>query len=74
MVSTALWAQAPEAAKILESFEAARPKPADMEIYQLDWEESLADAQKRALAEDRPIFFVWVTNITGPDEFFSGHC
>ena len=53
---------------------AAYPSKKELAVYSLDWEPTLAAARKRAAAEQRPIFFIVVTNYTGPTNFFSGHC
>ena len=53
---------------------AAYPSKKELAVYSLDWEPTLAAARKRAAAEQRPIFFIVVTNFTGPTNFFSGHC
>ena len=50
------------------------PSRRELAIYSLDWEPTLAAARARAAREQRPVFFVMVTNFTGPTNFFSGHC
>jgi len=64
-----------QGAKTLEKHvQAAYPSKKELAVYSLDWEPTLAAARKRAKAEQRPIFFIVVTNYTGPTNFFSGHC
>jgi hypothetical protein len=55
-------------------FKAARPTDDQLRFYSFDWAKDLADAKVRAAKEKRPIFFIAVTNISGPDIFFTGHC
>ena len=70
------WAQAqdPTASRILDKVKDARPAHEDMGFYRLDWARSLPEAKRRARKESRPILFIWLTNKTGPTDFFSGHC
>lgn len=68
------WAQDAAVPRILEKLEKARPADADMGFYRLDWSGSLTDAKRRARKEGRPILFIWLTNKTGPTDFFTGHC
>lgn len=67
-------AQDAAVARILDKLEKARPAAADMGFYRLDWARSLTEAKRRARKEGRPILFIWLTNKTGPTDFFSGHC
>ncbi|NRA97520.1 MAG: hypothetical protein HRU14_15090 [Planctomycetes bacterium] len=67
-------AQDAAVARILDKVEKARPADADMGFYRLDWSRSLTDAKRRARKEGRPILFIWLTNKSGPTNFFSGHC
>ena len=67
-------AQDPEFAAIEKRAKAARPSDDDLAFYSLNWAPSLKDARERAAKEKRPIFFIAVTNITGPDDVYSGHC
>ena len=69
-----LLAQDPSAARILEKAAAARPTDEALAFYRHDWAPSLKEAKARAAAENRPVFFVAVTNISGPDDVFTGHC
>lgn len=62
------------AQEIEQQFQANYPSQKELAIYTLDWETSLAAAKQRAKKENRPIFFIVVTNYTGPTNFFSGHC
>ena len=74
LLAFALLAQDADVRRIMERAAAARPADADLAFYSLDWAPSLKDAKARAAKEGRPVFFVWVTNISGPDNFFTGHC
>ena len=58
----------------LDRYSSFRPSPATLRFYQHDWAMSLAEARSRARKERRPIFFVAITNISGPTNFFTGHC
>jgi len=60
--------------RIVRSFERVRPTDSDLAFYSLDWVDTLADARARARVEKRPVFFIWLTNKSGPTNFFSGHC
>ncbi len=60
--------------QILAEYQAALPTKRALSFYSLDWAEDLAAAKQRALQEKRPIFFILVTNYSGPADFFSGHC
>jgi len=64
-----------EGAQLIEQqVRAAYPSKKELAVYSLDWEPTLAAARKRAQVEQRPIFFIVVTNYSGPTNFFSGHC
>jgi len=67
-------AQDKSAEEILRRTEAARPSLTEMAVYQHDWSATLSQATKRAAREKRPIFFIGNTNISGPTNFYSGHC
>jgi hypothetical protein len=67
-------AQDPEVRKIRERFEAAKPSPEKLAIFSLDWAPSLTEAKARARKEGRPIFFIWLSNISASTNFFGGHC
>lgn len=67
-------AQDPQVKMIRERFAAARPTAQQLAFYSLDWAPSLAEAKARARREGRPILFIWLTNISAPTDFFSGHC
>ncbi len=70
----ALYAQDNDVLKILDKVKAARPSDADLSFYSLDWAPTLKEAKARGAKEGRPVFFVWVTNISAHDDFFTGHC
>lgn len=71
----ATFAPTPAGAQEIERYaEASYPASKELAIYSLDWEPTLAAARARARAEQRPIFFIMVTNYSGPTNFYSGHC
>ena len=72
--TTRLLALDPEVQKILDRHEAARPTDQSLAFYGLDWAPSLPEAKARAKKEGRPIFFIWLTNISASTSFFTGHC
>ena len=74
LLALALFAQDADVRKILDRAKEARPTEAELAFYSLDWAPTLKEAKARAAKEGRPIFFVWVTNITGADRFYTGHC
>ena len=55
-------------------FTAALPTRAQLAFFTLDWATDLAAAQARAKKESRPVFFVFITNISAATNFFVGHC
>ena len=63
-----------ELAAFSKRFQAAQPPGRQQAIWKLDWEDHLATALARAKRERRPVLFIFVTNITGPSNFASGHC
>lgn|GEM_PF-5007282 len=65
----------PQGAQTIERYaKAGYPASKELAIYSLDWEPTLAAARTRARREQRPIFFIMVTNFSGPTNFYSGHC
>ncbi len=60
--------------RITKKAQAAKPTDDDLAFYSLNWAPTLKDARERAAKEKRPIFVIAVTNITGPDNVFTGHC
>jgi hypothetical protein len=74
LFALALPAQDAEVRRILDRAAEAKPTEAELAFYSLDWAPSLKEAKARAAKEGRPVFFVWVTNISGADRFFTGHC
>ena len=74
VVAPQLPAQETQVRQIRERFAAARPSAQSLAFYSLDWAPSLAEAKARARREGRPILFIWLTNISAPTDFFSGHC
>ncbi len=63
-----------EEARLLARYRECRPSDDSLRFYRLDWAADLAAAKARAAKERRPVFFIAVTNISGPDTFFTGHC
>lgn len=55
-------------------FVAARPTGAALAFYTMDWAPDLSSAQARAKKEKRPVFFIFVTNISAATNFYVGHC
>ncbi|MEC9001734.1 MAG: hypothetical protein VX644_00055 [Planctomycetota bacterium] len=69
------FAATPQGAQAIERYaKAGYPASKELAIYSLDWEPTLAAARVRARREQRPIFFIMVTNFSGPTNFYSGHC
>jgi hypothetical protein len=64
----------PVVARILDGYEAARPTEKALAFFRMDWAPSLAEATARARKERRPVFFIYVTNITAGQNFVGGHC
>jgi hypothetical protein len=58
--------------RVLDKFQAVRPRAADLALYELDWMPTLKAAKERAAEEGRPIFLVVVRNSFG--DLRSGHC
>ncbi len=73
LYATFFFGQDKSAQSILERFEAAKPTPDQLAFYGLDWSPTLAAAKEQATREQRPIVFLWITNITAGCDFFSGH-
>ena len=63
-----------ELAGFSKRFQAAQPPGRQQAIWKLDWEDHLSTALARAKRERRPVLFIFVTNITGPSNFGTGHC
>ena len=57
---------------VLDRYADFRPAAKDLVMYQIDWAPSLAEAQKRALQEKRPVFLVIIHAQYG--DLTSGHC
>jgi len=71
----ASFAATPQGAQAIERYaKAGYPASKELAVYSLDWEPTLAAARVRARREQRPIFFIMVTNFSGPTNFYSGHC
>lgn len=64
----------PAVARILDKYEAAKPTEKALAFFSMDWAPSLTEATARARKERRPIFFIYVTNITAGQNFVGGHC
>tara|TARA_Y100000758_G_scaffold201625_1_gene144012 strand:- start:24 stop:272 length:249 start_codon:yes stop_codon:yes gene_type:complete len=52
---------------VLDRYADFRPAAKDLVMYQIDWAPSLAEAQKRALREKRPVFLVIIHAQYGDD-------
>ena len=63
-----------ETARILRKYEALRPSDKDLAVYRLNWTHPFDEAVSRGEREGRPIFVMYVTNITAGTNFFTGHC
>ena len=73
LAATTVSGQNDEARAILEKAQAAKPGPEKLRFFDLDWAANLAQAKQRAREEQRPIVFLWITNITAGCDFFTGH-
>lgn len=60
--------------QIVRRYEAALPARESLAFFTLDWTADLAEARERAQREQRPIFFIYVTNISADTNFYGGHC
>ena len=69
-----LLAQEGETDRILKKVREARPSDDALAIYRHDWAPTWEEARGRAAKEGRPIFLVVNTNISGPTNFYTGHC
>ena len=70
----ALCSQETDVQKVLDRVKAAKPSESDLAFYSLAWAPTLKEAKERGAKEGRPVFFVWVTNISAHDDFYTGHC
>lgn len=73
LAASTVMGQDASAKTIMEQAHAAKPRPENLRFYDLDWASNLAQARQRAQQENRPIVFLWVTNITAGCDFFTGH-
>lgn len=64
----------PATARVLEKVRAARPSDDALAVYRHDWAPTWEEARARSRKEKRPILLVVNTNITGPTNFYTGHC
>lgn len=69
-----LRAQDDDVERIRRRYRELSPTGEDLRFYRHDWVRSLDEALRRAEQERRPIFLLAITNISGPTDFFSGHC
>lgn len=60
--------------RILEEYKKLKPTDAELAYYAHDWAPDLKTAKERAAKEGRPVFLLHVTNISGPDDVYTGHC
>ena len=72
LAATLAPAQDNKVQSVLDRYADFRPAAKDLAMYQLDWAPSLAEAQKRALREKRPVFLVIIHAQYG--DLTSGHC
>lgn len=73
-LSSLCLAQNREVEAVKDQYARALPSEKQLAFYSLDWSTDLASAKSRAAKEQRPIFFIYITNITAQTNFFSGHC
>jgi len=57
---------------VLEKYRSVRPVERELPMYSLDWASTLEEARAKAAREQRPIFFLIVTNSYG--NIYTGHC
>ena len=74
LCALALLAQEGETDRILRKVREARPSDDALAIYRHDWAPTWEEARSRAAKEGRPVFLVVNTNISGPTNFYTGHC
>ncbi|MEK7468489.1 MAG: hypothetical protein AAB074_13850 [Planctomycetota bacterium] len=72
LISLPAAAQNAEAQKALTRFTELRPGDDDLAMYRLDWADDLAEAQKRASKEKRPVLLVVIHAKYG--DMITGHC
>ena len=71
LASSAL-AQDEKVDQILAKYDRIRPTAHELVMYQLDWADSLDDAQRRAAHEGRPIVLIIIHAQYG--DILAGHC
>lgn len=64
----------PEAERVLNAYQEARPPDRDLGVFRLDWAASLKEARARAAKENRPIFFVSTMQLKDAGDLKGGHC
>lgn len=69
-----MFAQDAEVQQVLKRYREVRPSDETLGFYRLDWAVPFSEAKARAAKESRPILFIWNRNISGPDNFYTGHC
>jgi hypothetical protein len=72
LLATSVFAQSAEAKKTLDRFTELRPADKDLSMYRLDWAPDLAEAQKRASKETRPVLLIVIHAKYG--DMITGHC
>ena len=72
LAATIVPAQDSAVKSVLDRYENFRPGADELAMYQIDWAPSLAEAQKRARREKRPVFLVIIHAQYG--DLTSGHC
>ena len=70
--ATALHAQELSVERVLTWYHLLRPPARDLAIYQLDWSNSIDQARKQAIAQQRPICLMIIHSKYG--DIASGHC
>jgi len=72
LASSMAAAQDEQADRVLSKYFKIRPSEREMAMYQLDWADSLGDAQRRAAREGCPIVLIIIHAKYG--DIRSGHC
>jgi len=65
-------AQEESARRVLDKARALRPADSDLNLFRLDWADSVEAAMARAGRENRPVFCI--ANLAQYGDLKSGHC
>ncbi len=65
-------AQDEQVDQVLAKYDRIHPSASELVMYQLDWADSLDDAQRRAAREGRPIVLIIIHAQYG--DILAGHC